>query len=195
MDSAPTAATLATVPEGPLAMVAVPRSRARRPLRRARRAAAGVHRRAALRVPGCRRPRSARLASAGMGRGPRLRPFSPATCGCSTPAANLPSRRSAACSPLPPYRGIGFGRTLMAEGIARTRRVWPGRPIRIAAQQRLERFYARPRLSHGGRAVPGGRHRARRHAAPGAGVGRAHERAARALALICAASEPSRRRP
>ena len=40
------------------------------------------------------------------------------------------------------YRGIGFGRTLMAEGIARTRRVWPGRPVRIAAQQRLERFYA-----------------------------------------------------
>ena len=41
-----------------------------------------------------------------------------------------------------PYRGIGFGRTLMAEGIARTRRVWPERPVRIAAQQRLERFYA-----------------------------------------------------
>ena len=41
-----------------------------------------------------------------------------------------------------PYRGIGFGRTLMAEGIARTRRVWPKRPVRIAAQQRLERFYA-----------------------------------------------------
>ena len=40
-----------------------------------------------------------------------------------------------------PYRRIGFGRTLMVEGIARTRRVWPGRPIRIAAQQRLERFY------------------------------------------------------
>ena len=41
-----------------------------------------------------------------------------------------------------PYRGIGFGRTLMAEGIARTRRVWPERPVRIAAQQRLEHFYA-----------------------------------------------------
>ena len=43
---------------------------------------------------------------------------------------------------VPPYRGIGFGRTLMAEGLARTRVVWPGRPIRIAAQQRLEHFYA-----------------------------------------------------
>jgi len=41
-----------------------------------------------------------------------------------------------------PYRGIGFGRTLMAEGIARTRLVWPQRTVRIAAQQRLERFYA-----------------------------------------------------
>src|SRR5262245_9461028 len=35
---------------------------------------------------------------------------------------------------VPPYRGIGFGRTLMAEGIARTRAIWPRRPIRIAAQ-------------------------------------------------------------
>ena len=43
---------------------------------------------------------------------------------------------------VPPYRGIGFGRTLMAEGLARTRLVWPGLPVRIAAQHRLERFYA-----------------------------------------------------
>jgi ElaA protein len=43
---------------------------------------------------------------------------------------------------VPPYRRIGFGRTLMIEGLARTRLAWPGRPIRIAAQQRLERFYA-----------------------------------------------------
>jgi len=43
---------------------------------------------------------------------------------------------------VPPYRGIGFGRGLMVEGLARTRLTWPGRPIRIAAQQRLERFYA-----------------------------------------------------
>jgi ElaA protein len=43
---------------------------------------------------------------------------------------------------VPPYRGIGLGRTVMVEGIARTRRAWPARPVRIAAQQRLERFYA-----------------------------------------------------
>jgi ElaA protein len=42
---------------------------------------------------------------------------------------------------LPPHRGTGAGRLLMQEGIARTRLVWPGRPIRIAAQQRLEAFY------------------------------------------------------
>jgi ElaA protein len=40
------------------------------------------------------------------------------------------------------HRGIGLGRVLMVEGIARTARIWPGRPIRIAAQQRLEPFYA-----------------------------------------------------
>ena len=43
---------------------------------------------------------------------------------------------------IPPYRRIGFGRALMVEGLARTRLAWPGRPIRIAAQHRLERFYA-----------------------------------------------------
>lgn len=43
---------------------------------------------------------------------------------------------------LPPHRGIGLGRALMIEGLARTKAAWPGRPIRIAAQQRLEAFYA-----------------------------------------------------
>ena len=65
---------------------------------------------------------------------------------------------------VPPYRGIGFGRTLMAEGLARARLVWPGWPIRIAAQQRLERFYARTGLSDSRRAVRRGRHLARRYA-------------------------------
>jgi ElaA protein len=41
-----------------------------------------------------------------------------------------------------PYRGTGLGRVLMREGLARTTRAWPGRPIRIAAQQQLESFYA-----------------------------------------------------
>jgi len=43
---------------------------------------------------------------------------------------------------VPPHRGIGPGRTPMIEGIKRTREIWPGRPIRVAAQQRLKTFYA-----------------------------------------------------
>ena len=41
-----------------------------------------------------------------------------------------------------PYRGTGLGRVVMAEGIARSAHIWPGRAIRIAAQQQLEAFYA-----------------------------------------------------
>jgi ElaA protein len=43
---------------------------------------------------------------------------------------------------VPPHRRTGLGRVLMAEGIARTGRIWPGRAIRIAAQRQLEAFYA-----------------------------------------------------
>ncbi len=43
---------------------------------------------------------------------------------------------------LAPHRGTGLGRVLMVEGIARTAETWPGHAIRIAAQQRLEAFYA-----------------------------------------------------
>ena len=43
---------------------------------------------------------------------------------------------------VPPHRKIGLGRVLMVEGLARTGRAWPRRPVRIAAQQRLEAFYA-----------------------------------------------------
>jgi ElaA protein len=43
---------------------------------------------------------------------------------------------------VPAYRAVGLGRVLMGEGVARTRQLWPGLPIRIAAQQRLEAFYA-----------------------------------------------------
>ena len=40
-------------------------------------------------------------------------------------------------------RGSGLGHALIAEGIARCRSAWPGEPIRIGAQSRLESFYAR----------------------------------------------------
>jgi ElaA protein len=38
-------------------------------------------------------------------------------------------------------RGRGQGRALVAEGLARTGRVWPGAPLRISAQSHLQRFY------------------------------------------------------
>ena len=40
-------------------------------------------------------------------------------------------------------RGTGLGHRLVAEGIARGAAAWPGQPIRIGAQSRLESFYAR----------------------------------------------------
>lgn len=39
------------------------------------------------------------------------------------------------------FRGTGLGRAAMREGVARAALLYPGRAIRIAAQQRLERFY------------------------------------------------------
>jgi len=42
---------------------------------------------------------------------------------------------------VPPNRGTGLGRVLMEQGLMRCRAAWPGRSIRIAAQQRLEAFY------------------------------------------------------
>jgi ElaA protein len=38
-------------------------------------------------------------------------------------------------------RRTGLGRTLVREALARAEQSWPGKPIRIGAQQRLERFY------------------------------------------------------
>jgi ElaA protein len=40
------------------------------------------------------------------------------------------------------FRGTGAGRAAMREGLDRAARLYPGSAIRIAAQQRLERFYA-----------------------------------------------------
>ncbi|WP_237478166.1 GNAT family N-acetyltransferase [Lichenibacterium dinghuense] len=39
-------------------------------------------------------------------------------------------------------RGTGFGRALMAEGVAEARRRYGPAPVAIGAQARLERFYA-----------------------------------------------------
>jgi ElaA protein len=40
------------------------------------------------------------------------------------------------------YRGLGLGREAMREGLERATALYPQFPVRIAAQQRLERFYA-----------------------------------------------------
>jgi len=40
-----------------------------------------------------------------------------------------------------PVRGTGLGRELMLETLRRAEKLWPGQPIRIGAQSRLERFY------------------------------------------------------
>ena len=42
---------------------------------------------------------------------------------------------------LPALRRTGCGRELMAEALRRADTLWPGRAIRIGAQQQLERFY------------------------------------------------------
>ena len=43
----------------------------------------------------------------------------------------------------PAWRGRGLGQELFARGVSLAGRQFPGRPIRISAQQRLERFYCR----------------------------------------------------
>jgi ElaA protein len=40
------------------------------------------------------------------------------------------------------FRGTGLGRALMREGLAQSAVLYPHYPVRIGAQQRLERFYA-----------------------------------------------------
>ncbi len=40
-----------------------------------------------------------------------------------------------------PFRGTDLGRATMREGLARAAALYPGRAVRIGAQQRLERFY------------------------------------------------------
>lgn len=41
----------------------------------------------------------------------------------------------------PDFRGRGYGKAVMQEGIRRCRGLYPGQPIRISAQAYLERFY------------------------------------------------------
>jgi len=58
------------------------------------------------------------------------------------PGAKYPEASIGRVLTIPSHRGLGLGRTLMLEGLARCEAAWPGAAIRIAAQQRLEKFYA-----------------------------------------------------
>jgi ElaA protein len=40
-----------------------------------------------------------------------------------------------------PFRRVGLGRPLMKEGLRKATEIYPGQPVRIGAQIRLERFY------------------------------------------------------
>jgi ElaA protein len=40
-----------------------------------------------------------------------------------------------------PFRGSGLGREVVAKGLEHTRMRYPGQPVRISAQQYLEKFY------------------------------------------------------
>jgi ElaA protein len=40
-----------------------------------------------------------------------------------------------------PFRRVGLGRPLMKEGLRKAAEIYPGLPVRIGAQIRLERFY------------------------------------------------------
>ena len=40
-----------------------------------------------------------------------------------------------------PFRRIGLGRPLMKQGLRKAAEIYPGQPVRIGAQIRLERFY------------------------------------------------------
>jgi len=38
-------------------------------------------------------------------------------------------------------RGLGLGRAVMREGLARCAQRYPGQPVKVSAQQHLEAFY------------------------------------------------------
>lgn len=57
------------------------------------------------------------------------------------PGAKYPEPSIGRVITAPEMRGMGLGRTLMHEGLARCDAAWPQRVIRISAQAHLQRFY------------------------------------------------------
>ena len=64
-----------------------------------------------------------------------------AYCRLVPPGVKYPQPSIGRVVTLPPARGIGAGRTLMREAIARAEALWPGQPLRIGAQIYLKDFY------------------------------------------------------
>ncbi|MDY7573243.1 GNAT family N-acetyltransferase [Actimicrobium sp. CCI2.3] len=62
---------------------------------------------------------------------------------CVPPGVKYPEAAIGRVVSAASVRGTGLGRELFAQGLARTLQVYPGQAIRLAAQQRLEPFYAR----------------------------------------------------
>ncbi|MDC8757727.1 GNAT family N-acetyltransferase [Janthinobacterium fluminis] len=60
---------------------------------------------------------------------------------CLAPGAKYPEMSLGRVLTAPAARGTGVGRQLLAQGIARAERQFPGHAIRIDAQRYLERFY------------------------------------------------------
>ncbi len=60
---------------------------------------------------------------------------------CLAPGAKFPEMSLGRVLTAQAARGLGIGKLLLAEGIARATGQFPGHPIRIGAQARLERFY------------------------------------------------------
>jgi ElaA protein len=64
-----------------------------------------------------------------------------AYCRLLPPGAKFPEPSIGRVLTTAAVRGTGAGRILMREALSRAAGLWPGQPIRIGAQHRLERFY------------------------------------------------------
>jgi ElaA protein len=60
---------------------------------------------------------------------------------CFAPGVKWPEASLGRILTTQAYRGSGLGRELVARGLARIDESFPGSPVRIGAQSRLEKFY------------------------------------------------------
>ena len=64
-----------------------------------------------------------------------------AYCRLLAPGVKYPEASIGRVATAQEARGTGLGKVLMAEALRRAGQMWPGGPIRIGAQARLEKFY------------------------------------------------------